>query len=1051
MTESIGAARPTIALSFIFRNDESTIAAMLDSFVPHVHEIVCVDTGCTDNTKQIIKDKLAKFPGRKRMISFEWVEDFAAARQVGWDAIEADWGLWADADDTLVGGDSFVHLIARADTEHLHPQVGGFIFKYDYARTAEGHNVCVLPRERLVRMSVGWKWASPVHEVLIAQTPCQFVNVDSATWVHHKVPSEMQGDRNLNIIQRHIKEAKTTGVDPDPRMVAYLGVELAARGEHEDAIKAYRQYMEISGWGEEKHQVIHRMADSYRAQGLFDNAIECETYALTHTAEHEVPEWPDHFFGIAEAMMGKAQWSQAIPWFQRGMGIPMPVSSMILNPRDYDYAPNLGLSICYFELGHYSKSGEFAQIAIDIMPGEPRMLAHAHRVQAKMKEQRFIDAYVTVVENSIEFDENLVARNLIQNMPYVVRGNERLFQLGNHIRRSTYQVGSVKGYEHMYATNREVRNPDEFVDDASGRFGRAAFLRQGLEHQAESLNRLPKYLDAGCNDGWMGAHMEKVGVVLEADGVDLNPVAIEAARDRVQRLGLHGRYETGFVEEASEKFGIARYDAISMFEVFEHLEDVHYSVGQLEQALAEGGVMYISTPAGAYEKGLINQAQWGANENKQHLRAVSNNEFARFALQRGWLLGMDTGNQPITLQDGSVMLEGVQVISYEPYVRKGRVVMYLGPAWDRWSPMDLETRGLGGSETAAIKLAEGLAQKGWFVDVYGGMTTEGPYNGVMYQNYTMYDADEHCDVFISSRDASAVSQLVPDAEVKYLWCHDAHAGGSLEKYIGDYDGIFTLTEAHTNSIRDAENVSSPDWDHLFLLTRNGIEHERFVPENGKSEPNRSQSVIYSSSPDRGLESLIDMWPQIKKRVPTALLKIFYGFDVFDQMHKANPAMLAWKSNMMKKIAGTPGIQLFGRVDQQTLANEQLRSRVWAYPYPQNNPTETSCITAMESMAAGLFCVTTNTGALAETVGNGGILIDGDTKEPAYVNKFIEAVVIGLTNEPAFQHQSRAARLRSEQFSWDDVVDQWDTSFSEKLDELRDPLGSTGLPAEVPAS
>lgn len=1008
---------------------------MLDSFLPFVTEVVATDTGSTDGSRGIVEQKLAEFGGRTEILEFAWIEDFSAARQPGWDAIKADWGLWCDADDTLTGGESFVHLIARADAHPGPLPIGGFLFQYDYARTPEGANVCILPRERLLRMSVGWSWHSPVHEVALAQSPAEFVSVDSAIWVHHKQPSELQGDRNIDIIRKHIRDAKANGVDPDPRMVAYLGVEFAARGEHEDAIKAYQQYMPLSGWGEEKHQVIHRMADSYRALGKFDNAIECETYAVTHTSEHAVQEWPDHFFGIAEAMMGKGQWREALKWYERGVLVPVPTSSMILNPRDYDYAPALGRSICCYEIGDYQRAAQFGSEALKIIPSEIKAQANAFRINVKMREQRTIEAVREHLISLIAYDENLKAREAIRHLPYVVRGDEQIFELVNHIRRSTYQIGSVKGYEHMYATNREVRNPDAFVDDASDRFGRAALLRRGLEGQAVSLERPPRYLDAGCNDGWMGAHMEKCGAVDRADGIDLNPIAIGAARDRVDRLELHGSYEVGFVEDSSEKFGVGAYDAISMFEVFEHLEDPHASVSRLERALGEAGVMYISTPNGAFERGLIDPANWQANENKQHLRAVTNNEFARFALQRGWLLDMHIGDT-----------DGVQVIAYEPCARKGRVVLYLGPAWDRWSPHDLTTRGLGGSETAAVKLASGLAAEGWFVDVYGGLSGEGPHDGVMYQNWTMYDPDEHCDVFISSRAANAVSKLVPNAEVKLLWCHDSTVGGDLQKYIGDYNAVLTLTQSHEDGLRKVEAVDGPEYDHLFIRTRNGVDLGRFDAKEVAKR--REQTVVYSSSPDRGLEPLLDMWPEIQKRVPQARMKVFYGFDVFDKMHANNAVMKAWKANLLKRIATLKGVKLMGRVDQETLAKEQLRAKVWAYPYGRDNPTETSCITAMESMAAGLYIVTTDTGALKETVGNGGVLVPGDVEEETYRKKFVDAVVLGMTNDRVLEHVTSRGRLRSQSFSWDDVVTQWDDLFSGWLNELRDSSGSAGLPAEV---
>ncbi len=64
----------------------------------------------------------------------------------------------------------------------------------------------------------------------------------------------------------------------------------------------------------------------------------------------------------------------------------------------------------------------------------------------------------------------------------------------------------------------------------------------------------------------------------------------------------------------------------------------------------------------------------------------------------------------------------------------------------------------------------------------------------------------------------------------------------------------------------------------ITIIGNGLDVDRFKGIKEKRIPNR---FIWCSSPDRGLEELLNLWPLLKKKLPDAQLRIFYGWDYFD--------------------------------------------------------------------------------------------------------------------------------------------------------------------------
>ena len=86
----------SVSLCMIVKNEEDVLERCLESAAGLADEIIIVDTGSTDRTKEIA----AHFT--PRIIDFLWRDDFAAARNESFAHASMDYCLWLDADDVLL-------------------------------------------------------------------------------------------------------------------------------------------------------------------------------------------------------------------------------------------------------------------------------------------------------------------------------------------------------------------------------------------------------------------------------------------------------------------------------------------------------------------------------------------------------------------------------------------------------------------------------------------------------------------------------------------------------------------------------------------------------------------------------------------------------------------------------------------------------------------------------------------------------------------------------------------------------------------------------------
>ena len=85
----------TISLCMIVKNEEKVLARCLDSLKGLMDEIIIVDTGSTDNTKEIARQYT------DLVYDFSWCEDFAAARNFSFSKATMEYIYAPDADEYI--------------------------------------------------------------------------------------------------------------------------------------------------------------------------------------------------------------------------------------------------------------------------------------------------------------------------------------------------------------------------------------------------------------------------------------------------------------------------------------------------------------------------------------------------------------------------------------------------------------------------------------------------------------------------------------------------------------------------------------------------------------------------------------------------------------------------------------------------------------------------------------------------------------------------------------------------------------------------------------
>jgi hypothetical protein len=192
----------------------------------------------------------------------------------------------------------------------------------------------------------------------------------------------------------------------------------------------------------------------------------------------------------------------------------------------------------------------------------------------------------------------------------------------------------------------------------------------------------------------------------------------------------------------------------------------------------------------------------------------------------------------------------------------------------------------------------------------------------------------------------------------FIWAHDNEliSVGTklsvyeiLDKWHHKIDACICLSEWHKEEFRKYKNI----YDKIIVINY-GIKLDLFNIEKVKNR------FIYTSYPEKGLQRLLDIWPDILNYIPDATLKI----ATYKKLSKNDDLII-------NKINKYSSIEYLGQLQPTDLYKLMSSSEYWLYTSFFEDPF---CVTALEMLKCNVICLYYDKGSLKEIINNNGIII-----------------------------------------------------------------------------
>lgn len=303
-TDLRGRSRARISQCMIVKNEEKDIERALAWGKGIVAEQIVVDTGSTDRTVEIAKQMGAK------VYHFQWIDDFAAAKNFAIEKANYEWIVFLDADEYFLPDDArkLLYYVRSLHETKFQAMLTGRV-NIDN----QGNVMAINTQCRVFRNLPKLRYKRRIHEFIafLDGRPIQMADAVEELSMYHTGYGEMESGkksgRNLKLILEEIKE------NPDDfEMWGYLGQEYECTEDWDEADKAFRKALKLIP---ESERASYDVATSITALRLLEVQIHRpnpQESSILEAYDLAIKSWPqeadyDYIVGKYYASCGKFQ------------------------------------------------------------------------------------------------------------------------------------------------------------------------------------------------------------------------------------------------------------------------------------------------------------------------------------------------------------------------------------------------------------------------------------------------------------------------------------------------------------------------------------------------------------------------------------------------------------------------------------------------------------------------------------------------------------------------------------------------------------------------
>lgn len=275
----------------IAKNEEKNIAKSINSYKEYVDEIIVVDTGSSDDTVKVAKEAGAK------VLHFDWINDFSAAKNFALDNATGDWVIFLDADEWFDGDCAKEIRKAITETE----KQGYYAIACKLVNLAEENEILETScTSRIFKNDPKIRFCRAIHETLFNLTTNialesfyrDYLVIMHSGYMHSILPKK--AERNKILLEKNYAKGTFSGIDyfyamrenlrSNPLISSHFYKMISMIDDYDEQIKSYNIGSNIY---ESKIKLVTSLTSEYSVE---------DAIPVLNEAKENYPDNPVFYF-----------------------------------------------------------------------------------------------------------------------------------------------------------------------------------------------------------------------------------------------------------------------------------------------------------------------------------------------------------------------------------------------------------------------------------------------------------------------------------------------------------------------------------------------------------------------------------------------------------------------------------------------------------------------------------------------------------------------------------------------------------------------------------